>query len=147
MAFVDPIPFAPSDHIGVRDALSEYSNAWLCSSMPGDNVNNNSIASDQDSPFSFLYFNSPSPDDAKLPTLSFGYTYSVAAHLIGIGGVLAHEVRDTKNPYMLKSQIEFPNSSSSPFDICELFQSPHPLLQLRKYLPNRNLKFHCSHLK
>ena len=92
-SIVDPVPYAPSDHVGISDAIAHYSNSWLCAPMPGDPEKTES----QDNCVRFCY--GPPGSSKKLPALCFGYSYQVAAHLISQGGVLAPEIRQADNPY------------------------------------------------
>ena len=94
-SIVDPVPYAPSDHVGISDAIAHYSNSWLCAPMPGDPEKTEG----QDNCVRFCY--GPPGSSKKLPALCFGYSYQVAAHLISQGGVLAPEIRQKDNPYEL----------------------------------------------
>jgi hypothetical protein len=94
-SIVDPVPYAPSDHVGISDAIAHYSNSWLCAPMPGDPEKTEG----QDNCVRFCY--GPPGYSKKLPALCFGYSYQIAAHLISQGGVLAPEIRQKDNPYEL----------------------------------------------
>ena len=94
-SLVDPVPYAPSDHVGISDAIAHYSNSWLCAPMPGDPEKTEG----QYNCVRFCY--GPPGSSKKLPALCFGYSYQVAAHLISQGGVLAPEIRQADNPYEL----------------------------------------------
>lgn len=103
-SFVDPHPFAPGDQVGVSDAIAEYANKWQTAPMPGQAVLGQEGGAIGVEAARFLY-GPPDRQTAKLPTLSFGRSYDLRAHLVAQGGVLAPFSRDPNNPYVLRPDI------------------------------------------
>ncbi|MFN5220381.1 MAG: hypothetical protein ACK5FE_05665, partial [Cyanobacteriota bacterium] len=104
-SLVDPVPYAPSDQVGISDAIAEYANSWINTTMPGDpSLDAERLQDPNKKPAhddALIRFGPPQPTDTvKLPALSFGYEYSMAAHLITCGGILAPELRSRDNPYI-----------------------------------------------
>ncbi|WGD31066.1 hypothetical protein AncyloWKF20_04345 [Ancylobacter sp. WKF20] len=109
--FVDPLPAAPGDQVGVSDAIAEFANSWATAPMAGDPVLDQPgtgggppatrvIAAAPPKPRPLVAGEAAGAVVAPLPAFSFGYNYEVAGHLVAQGGVLAPGLRAADNPYL-----------------------------------------------
>ncbi|WAC26595.1 hypothetical protein [Ancylobacter sp. SL191] len=114
--FVDPLPAAPGDQVGVSDAIAEFANSWATAPMAGDPVLDQPgagsglaatrvIAAAPPKPRARVAGEAAGAVIAPLPAFSFGYDYEVAGHLVAQGGVLAPGLRAPDNPYLFGAPL------------------------------------------
>lgn len=114
--FVDPLPAAPGDQVGVSDAIAEFANSWATAPMAGDPVLDQRGTGSGPAATRVIAAAPPKPRAraageaagavvAPLPAFSFGYDYQVAGHLVAQGGVLAPGLRAPDNPYLFGAPL------------------------------------------
>lgn len=115
-AFVDPLPAAPGDQVGVSDAIAEFANSWATAPMAGDPVLDQPGTGGGPAATRLIAAAPPRPGSvesqaagtavAPLPAFSFGYDYEVAGHLVAQGGVLAPGLRAADSPYLFGATLD-----------------------------------------